>query len=146
MADTSYSAILASGAALTQALVTIRSTDQKPSLALGDLKSGVYYIRLKTQLACEAKPTDSSCQAIGREPCLIKPRHCKHLNKRDLFTHQLIKFFGFKLAFARSIAGHAVFADIAVVAIVRQLLNRLPEQRNLLILRAGAIDQTLHGE
>ena len=47
MADTSYSAILASGAALTQALVTIRNTDQKPSLALGDLKSGVYYIRLQ---------------------------------------------------------------------------------------------------
>ena len=47
MADGSYSAILASDAALTQTVVTIRGTDQKPSLTLGDLKPGVYYIRLQ---------------------------------------------------------------------------------------------------
>ena len=47
MADSGYSAVLASDAALTQALVTIRGTDQKPSLVLGDLKPGVYYIRLQ---------------------------------------------------------------------------------------------------
>ena len=47
MAESNYSAILASDVALTQTLVTIRGTDQKPSLVLGDLKPGVYYIRLQ---------------------------------------------------------------------------------------------------
>ena len=48
MADSNYSAILASDAALTQSVVTVRGTDNKPSLILGDLKPGVYYIRLQT--------------------------------------------------------------------------------------------------
>ena len=47
MADSSYSAILASNAELTQAPVTIQGTDQKPSLILGNLPPGVYYIRLQ---------------------------------------------------------------------------------------------------
>ena len=47
MADSNYSAILASDAALTQSVVTLRSVDGKPSLVLGDLKPGVYHIRLQ---------------------------------------------------------------------------------------------------
>ena len=47
MADSNYSAILASDAALTQSVVTIRGTDSKPRLVLGDLKPGVYHIRLQ---------------------------------------------------------------------------------------------------
>ena len=47
MPDSNYSAMFASDAVLTQGLVTIRSSDQKSSLALGDLKPGVYYIRLQ---------------------------------------------------------------------------------------------------
>ncbi len=47
MADSIYTATLASDAALTQSVVTVRSTDGKPSLVLGDLKPGVYYIRLQ---------------------------------------------------------------------------------------------------
>ncbi len=47
MADSNYSAILASDAALTQSPVTLQGNDGKPSLVLGDLKPGVYYIRLQ---------------------------------------------------------------------------------------------------
>ena len=47
MADSNYSAILASDAALTQSAVSVRGTDGKPSLILGDLKPGVYHIRLQ---------------------------------------------------------------------------------------------------
>ena len=47
MVDSNYSAILASDAALTQSMLTIQGNDGKPSLVLGDLKPGVYYIRLQ---------------------------------------------------------------------------------------------------
>ena len=47
MVASNYSAILASDAALTQAVVTVQGNDGKPSLVLGDLKPGVYYIRLQ---------------------------------------------------------------------------------------------------
>ena len=47
MADGNYSATLASDAALTQSVTTIRSNDTQPALVLGDLRPGVYYIRLQ---------------------------------------------------------------------------------------------------
>ena len=47
MLDSNYSAILARDAALTQSPVTLQGNDGKPSLVLGDLKPGVYYIRLQ---------------------------------------------------------------------------------------------------
>ncbi len=47
MAGSNYSAILASDAALTQSVVTVQGNDDKPSLVLGDLKPGVYYIRMQ---------------------------------------------------------------------------------------------------
>lgn len=47
MADSNYAATLASDAALTQSVVTVRGTDSKPSLVLGTLKPGVYYVRLQ---------------------------------------------------------------------------------------------------
>lgn len=47
MADSNYSAIVARDAALTQVLGTPQSNDGKPSLDLGDLKPGIYYIRLQ---------------------------------------------------------------------------------------------------
>ena len=47
MANSNYSATLAADAALTQSVVTVRNTDGKPSLVLGDLKPGVYFIRLQ---------------------------------------------------------------------------------------------------
>ena len=47
MADSNYSATLASDAALTRSVVTVRGGDGKPSLMSGDLKPGVYYIRLQ---------------------------------------------------------------------------------------------------
>lgn len=47
MPDSNYSAILASDAPLTQSVVTVQGNDGKPSLVLGDLKPGVYYIRLQ---------------------------------------------------------------------------------------------------
>ena len=47
MASNNYSAILASDAALTQSVVTVQGNDDKPSLVLGDLKPGVYYIRMQ---------------------------------------------------------------------------------------------------
>ncbi len=47
MPDGNYSATLASDAALTQSVVTIQGNDAKPSLVLGDLKPGQYYIRLQ---------------------------------------------------------------------------------------------------
>jgi len=47
MADSNYSAILASDAALTQSALTVQGTNGKASLVLGDLKPGVYFIRLQ---------------------------------------------------------------------------------------------------
>ena len=47
MADSTYSAVLATDAALTQSVVTVRGTGQKLSLTLGDLKPGAHYIRLQ---------------------------------------------------------------------------------------------------
>lgn len=47
MPDSNYSAILASDAALTQSVITVQGNDGKISLVLGDLKPGVYYIRLQ---------------------------------------------------------------------------------------------------
>ncbi len=47
MAVSNYSAILASDSGLTQSVVTVQGNDGKPSLVLGDLKPGVYYIRLQ---------------------------------------------------------------------------------------------------
>ena len=47
MAASSYAAVMASDAALTQSVVTVQGNDGKPSLVLGDLKPGVYYIRLQ---------------------------------------------------------------------------------------------------
>ena len=47
MTDSNYSATVARDAALTQSVVTVRGGDGKPSLMLGDLKPGVYYIRLQ---------------------------------------------------------------------------------------------------
>ena len=47
MPGSNYSALVASDAALTQSAVTIQGNDGKPSLVLGDLKPGVYYIRLE---------------------------------------------------------------------------------------------------
>ena len=47
MADSNYSAILARDAALTQNVTTLQGNDGKASLVLGDLKPGVYYIRMQ---------------------------------------------------------------------------------------------------
>ena len=47
MADSNYTATLASDEALTQSAVTVRNSDGKPSLVLGDLKPGVYFIRMQ---------------------------------------------------------------------------------------------------
>ena len=47
MANNNYLATLASDAALTQSVVTIRGSDNETALVLGDLKPGVYYIRLQ---------------------------------------------------------------------------------------------------
>lgn len=47
MADSVYSAVLARDAALSQSAVTVQGTASKASLVLGDLKPGVYYIRLQ---------------------------------------------------------------------------------------------------
>ncbi|MGB4116298.1 MAG: FecR domain-containing protein [Polaromonas sp.] len=47
MEGSNYTATLASDAALTQSVVTVRGTDGKASLVLGDLKPGVYFIRLQ---------------------------------------------------------------------------------------------------
>ncbi len=47
MADSNYSAVLARDAALTQVISTAQGNDGKASLVLGDLKPGVYYIRMQ---------------------------------------------------------------------------------------------------
>ena len=47
MAGSNYSAILARDAALTQVIGTAQGNDGKPSLVLGDLKPGTYYIRMQ---------------------------------------------------------------------------------------------------
>ena len=47
MADSNYSAILARDAALTQSAATLQNNDGKASLVLGDLKPGIYYIRMQ---------------------------------------------------------------------------------------------------
>jgi hypothetical protein len=47
MADSNYSAVLARDAAFTQVISTAQSNDGKPSLVLGDLKPGTYYIRMQ---------------------------------------------------------------------------------------------------
>ncbi len=48
MASSSYSALLARDEALTQAPVTIAGTGSAPRLDLGDLKPGVYFLRLQS--------------------------------------------------------------------------------------------------
>ena len=146
MTDTSYSAILASDAALTQALVTIRGTDQKPSLTFGDLKTGVYYIRLQNAAGLRSQTYRFDLYAIRCKPCLTTPRRCKPSNTRVLLAYQLGQSIGLKGAFKSRVPGQAIFASLAVMSIFRQLFNRLPEQCNLLILCTGAVDQTLHGE
>ena len=47
MADSIYSAVLARDAALTQVIRTAQGNSNQPSLVLGDLTSGTYYIRLQ---------------------------------------------------------------------------------------------------
>ena len=47
MADGNYSAVLARDAALTQNVTTLQANDGKASLILGDLKPGIYYIRMQ---------------------------------------------------------------------------------------------------
>ena len=47
MDSSNYSATLASDAALTQSAVTLQGSDAKASLVLGDLKPGVYFIRMQ---------------------------------------------------------------------------------------------------
>lgn len=47
MADSNYSAVLARDAALTQVISNAQGNDGKPSLVLGDLKPGIYYIRMQ---------------------------------------------------------------------------------------------------
>ena len=47
MADGNYSAVLARDAALTQSVTTLQANDGKASLILGDLKPGIYYIRMQ---------------------------------------------------------------------------------------------------
>jgi hypothetical protein len=47
MADGNYSAVFARDAALTQSASTLQNSGGKPSLVLGDLKPGTYYIRLQ---------------------------------------------------------------------------------------------------
>ena len=47
MAASNYSAVLARNSALTQDVVTLQGSDGQPSLVLGDLKPGVYYIRMQ---------------------------------------------------------------------------------------------------
>ena len=47
MAASNYSAVLASDAALTQSVMTVQGNDGKPSLVLGNLKPGVYFVRLQ---------------------------------------------------------------------------------------------------
>ncbi len=47
MADSNYSAVLARDSALTQSATTVQNNDGKASLVLGDLKPGIYYIRMQ---------------------------------------------------------------------------------------------------
>ena len=47
MTSSNYSATVASDAALTQSVVTVQGNDGKASVVLGDLKPGVYFIRLQ---------------------------------------------------------------------------------------------------
>ena len=47
MPESNYSAILARDADLTQSATTVQNNDGKASLVLGDLKPGIYYIRMQ---------------------------------------------------------------------------------------------------
>ena len=47
MGDSNYSAMLARDSALSQSVTAIQSNDGKTSLVLGDLKPGIYYIRMQ---------------------------------------------------------------------------------------------------
>ncbi len=47
MSTSNYSAVLASNAELTQSVTTLQGSADKPSLVLGNLKPGIYFIRLQ---------------------------------------------------------------------------------------------------
>ena len=47
MEASNYTATLARDSALTQSAVALQANDGKPSLVLGDLKPGIYYIRMQ---------------------------------------------------------------------------------------------------
>ena len=55
MPVSTYSAIVARDAALTQAAILVQTTDKNPSLMLGELKPGVYYIRLQNAVGLRSQ-------------------------------------------------------------------------------------------
>ena len=113
MTGSSYTALLARDQALTQGQLTMAGTGSAPRLELGDLKPGVYFIRLQSNSGVSSDiyrfeiPSTQGQERV-RPDNFAAARQVACSKPARLFTDQLVELVGLKSFQQRRVLGHTI--------------------------------------